>query len=124
MLVTEKEAEEKWCPMYRMVCVPEGTLWDNRANNQGYSRCEASGCMAWRWVEAIPREATPTPKEEITSCEECAHEFMVPYEGRDWKQLISESWQCPQCGETQMEVISYPERRRGYCGLAGKVTHQ
>lgn len=43
MLVTEKEAAEKWC---------QQTFSGTRA------QCIGSGCMAWRWAESVPHVCT------------------------------------------------------------------
>ena len=118
MMLTEEEAKQKWCPMYRMVLHNE-TLWDNRSNNQGYCRCEASGCMAWRYGEEMPYVVLPQSTEKIEDCNECGLDFMVPHDEKEWRYTAT-GWQCPRCGHIQKEAIDHPERRRGYCGLAGK----
>jgi hypothetical protein len=45
MIVTEKEAETKWCPHAR-----DADLGTNREGNTG-SACIGSQCMAWRWLQ-------------------------------------------------------------------------
>lgn len=49
MLLTEKEAKEKWCPHSRQNW---GDATYNRQDNGDAAPsclCIASGCMAWRW---------------------------------------------------------------------------
>lgn len=47
MIYTEKEAAEKWCPHVRYAN-DSGTLWSNRADNNGFNGCVGMRCMAWR----------------------------------------------------------------------------
>jgi hypothetical protein len=37
MLLTEDEAEKRWCP------------FADRVGRHGFPTCLGSGCMAWRW---------------------------------------------------------------------------
>lgn len=48
MILTEEEAQKRWCPFSRMM------LGDNGAYNRDWrdinsTNCIASQCMAWRW---------------------------------------------------------------------------
>jgi hypothetical protein len=46
--MNEKEAREKWCPMYRRTINESGQIVDNATHSiAGY--CCASDCMVWRW---------------------------------------------------------------------------
>jgi len=49
--MTEDEVKTKWCPMVRFTRDSNGTLWDNRADNNGRPTCIASECMWWVWDE-------------------------------------------------------------------------
>lgn len=44
MIVTEKQAADKWCPM-------------GRDREDHYTACIASGCMAWRWIPLMADDA-------------------------------------------------------------------
>ena len=52
--MTESEAYEKWCPMYRVTAFGNESA-DNRgcdeAREAGFFNCLASDCMMWRWQE-------------------------------------------------------------------------
>jgi len=74
-MMTEAEANKKWCP-YANVYVPyQGT---GAAGNRGLSEsrdtqgrkdqalCIASSCMAWRWEYRSPEEAGRASKSPIT----------------------------------------------------------
>lgn len=56
MVVSEKEAETKWCPFVRFASHCD----DGNARNRGmiagqnpapYALCIGSRCMAWRWLK-------------------------------------------------------------------------
>lgn len=47
MIVTEKEAAEKWCPHVRYANAQD-TLWSNRGDSNGFNGCIGTRCMAWR----------------------------------------------------------------------------
>ena len=71
--MTEDEVKTKWCPMVRFTRDSNGTLWDNRADNNGRPTCIASECMWWvheksAWCHPDGREPT---KEEL-------HEHLTP----------------------------------------------
>lgn len=57
MLVTEKEAQEKWCPEARYVTEnfhPATNSWKTggKENRSPLAcRCIASDCMMWRWAD-------------------------------------------------------------------------
>lgn len=54
MLVTEKEAREKWCPLVRSMHAEFGLSWNRSADpvaTAKYCNCIASDCMMWRWYE-------------------------------------------------------------------------
>ena len=79
----ESEAKTKLCPMM---------LTNDR--DTGYSLCEGSACMAFRW-EMIPSEPTPEPPERIVAL------------GPDRPPWPISS--------------PVPSDLYGYCGLAGKL---
>lgn len=52
MLITEEEAKTKWCPesVARVYEAPINRARDGEERYvEPYTRCLASGCMAWRW---------------------------------------------------------------------------
>ena len=52
MIVTEKEAATKWCPLARLTG-SENVAWNRVETSRGehYSTmCIGSQCMAWRWA--------------------------------------------------------------------------
>lgn len=57
MLLTEKEARNKWCPFTRAEV--DGSVINRTALGYGDDeawRCIASDCMAWRWTETVYRD--------------------------------------------------------------------
>jgi len=58
MLLTEEQAQQKWCPFATTTAVsiaaPGGKttsgIYDTRGKSKGFTSCLASDCMAWRWV--------------------------------------------------------------------------
>ena len=46
MIVTEKEAHEMWCPMFRRA----GSQSNSDADCGRRTTCIASRCMMWRWA--------------------------------------------------------------------------
>jgi hypothetical protein len=63
MLVTEDKAKETWCP-YALVrnystAVNRGRVGyvsdDNEKATEDFTKCKASGCMAWRWHDLEDR---------------------------------------------------------------------
>lgn len=76
MVVTEKEAEQKWCPQIRVAIrfsddsVVAGNAEYSERNPQSYSYCIASSCMMWRWDSRSKHDGGfpggPTPKEQWT----------------------------------------------------------
>jgi len=74
MLVTEQEAQKRWCPMGRQpTMVPTGAnanMWThvaaNRQPNGDVPSCLGSLCMAWRWHdEKTYREIDVTTNEVL-----------------------------------------------------------
>lgn len=63
-MITEAEAQAKWCPFARTIytdgAYAVGGCAVNRGaseNIKGWSRCVASQCMAWRGVETVEFKA-------------------------------------------------------------------
>lgn len=96
---TEEEARKSWCP-YANVYVPHQQIGSsgNRGLNdirQGYARCIASECMAWRW------------------CYRPGQVVMVEVPaGTDAAGTVYTN-QKPMAGKAEPPI-------HGYCGLAGK----
>lgn len=105
MILTEKEAREKIC---------QQTLTGDPELN---GNCEGPRCMAWRWDENVPYRVEPRSLEEMkgSGCEDCALPF-----SEEW-HLYGDRYRCPRCRSAAVRMIEEPERRRGYCGLAGRV---
>lgn len=96
MLLTEKEAAEKWCPHAR--CDADGGLpaASNRSDyttddGPQFARCFGSRCTQWRWAPMI---APMAPRRHPLAP---AYEYDVP-----------------------TSPAPAPIERAGYCGLAGK----
>lgn len=123
----EQTAKSKWCPFVRFQIGPSNAAWQDTAyTNRGEElnppksvMCIASDCMMWRWRGDKPlfqfekyranKEATvepvPRPLNIPASWE------WIPYnpENDDYDA----GWLEP--------TEEADKRRRGYCGLAGKV---
>ena len=59
-LVTEKEAGEKWCPMYRQTEAIYGSNRDGLTDNgpeYATPHCIGSRCMAWRGFDSYSNDA-------------------------------------------------------------------
>lgn len=57
MILTEKEAAEKWCPQARVFRAGEAGT-----GNAGV-RCIGSACMMWEWVDQRPE-----PTQSVGTC--------------------------------------------------------
>ena len=66
-MMTEKEANECWCPLVKFeVSAKQDLAFNNRINKaadinlmyagEGASRCIASKCAAWRWIKPAERK--------------------------------------------------------------------
>ena len=93
MLVTEKDAKTKWCPMVRAVI-------------DGQDRCMGRSCMFWRWNPGQTRgflpvddASAPRPKNVPKSWE-----LYVSYDDRP------DGWHEPDA--------EFTARRLGFCGNA------
>ena len=62
--------------------------------------CDACGCMMWRWADSEREVVTADPGKDGNG----------PWEYEKYHACNLEYWRRP-----------YGERRRGYCGLAGRV---
>jgi len=60
-MMTEQEAQEKWCPMARLAIGPDGVYQENRRENT--DKCLGPGCACWvRVIKDEPRfDGTPLP---------------------------------------------------------------
>lgn len=138
MLLTEKEAETKWCPHVRMGSIADS---DSTADQlPAYNRvsfvsetlpefleqqpdkectCLGSRCSQWRWADppsVQQREFTQWDDRQATTEPQ-----------RDAYPWIPAHWPFVPANETRMTQAHWIEpldeanaRRRGYCGLAGK----
>lgn len=69
MIVTEKEAAEKWCPHARVTEAGsgDGSSW-NRLNSEPAldihgTRCIGSACMSWRWIRTLVNDPAGGPNK-------------------------------------------------------------
>ena len=72
-----------------------------RMNTDGYGYCRANRCMAWRWATAVRPMTSDTEVEGYNK-----------NTALDGSAYWEEPWEKAQA-----------ERRRGFCGLAGKVDY-
>jgi len=97
MLLTEKEAGEKWCPHARCnngLNMPATNRGHYKGENM-FALCVGSRCTQWRWAE--------TAVEDMTS--------HIRPEGDGWENQGS------------YKTLWQRERgpmRRGFCGIAGR----
>jgi len=110
MLLTEKEAAEKWCPHVRFEGgFNSGTVdrMNLPADGEAFvPRCIGSGCMAWRNVGATVLTTVTTSFGEPGAGDWTR--TGEPFAHADLPHVLCQEWSRPN-----------PERR-GYCGLAGK----
>lgn len=103
-MMTEAEAKTKWCPFSRVgqnmgdkpIAVNRTFHESNSGSHvvQMQTRCLASGCMAWGWLEP-----------------EYHHRRFIP----------DPSGELDENGDRKGTWEEHPEKRRGYCGLAGSL---
>lgn len=53
MLLTIKEAKEKWCPMARILSADGNASYNYRIGSGAASGCIGCDCMAWREVDEM-----------------------------------------------------------------------
>jgi hypothetical protein len=127
MLTTEQEAALCICPL--VVLAPDQPT-------VGWPGCLGSGCMMWRWHEAPPRprerdyDFAETPEDQTAPLvDEPARPAHIPldwvWEPEAWpdndpEKAIGGLWREPQ---DTVDAANAAERakRRGFCGLAGRV---
>ena len=112
MLLTEKEAGEKWCPHARCDGGGEAASASNRSyygppdGDYDHSICLGSRCLQWRWT-GDEGEAKCLPVGEIPDGDGWSkHGAEFPH--YDLPSRIYQNWH------------RHVPARRGYCGLAGK----
>lgn len=103
MMIAEKDAKTKWCPMARYLAegLVSGKLVSISAVNRGRAgervgECLGSGCMMWRWDE---REFALTNK---------GHGLIAAGAPKD---------------EIDREKVFTGDDRKGHCGLSGAIIH-
>jgi hypothetical protein len=99
MSLSEIEAGERLCHE-TFNCV--------NGERQPATKCLAGLCMAWRWAESVPamqviEHAGDCPGEAVYAKTEFGEKFYV----------------CKNCGSKSVWTEA-PDKRRGYCGKAGK----
>lgn len=107
MIVTEKDAQAKRCPL------PMGTMNDSRTQNH----CIGSGCMAWDWED--PEDEVRGVDLSTESFTEPEIEAFTPPEGEGW-EARNKPYQPEGYGRRWRLHFYRPAgaRRRGFCGLA------
>jgi hypothetical protein len=95
MKLTANEAFSKRCPLADRAKTADGKV-TNRF-------CLADECMAWRWAEPAPIQIK---MEHKSNC------------SRQQISILCNSEECIICGAKAVQ-IEMPEKRLGYCGLAG-----
>lgn len=130
MTLTEKEAEEKWCPFMR-----KDQNWFPNGDPPGGAgpECMGSRCMAWRWHRPTSTEIAHTEDERIVSHGHVSYREKPP-EGSGWRKIVQVEGEWPNqkilpphnVGISVWERPTYgagfigAHSARGYCGLAGK----
>ena len=110
---TEKEAAEKWCPHGRVVHIladgqRDAALEAIIAADMRYIgdikpfRCIGSLCMQWRWWNGTSETASSPEQPPGEGWEDHGQLSFLPDGHHGWYREIPD------------------DRRRGYCGLAGK----
>lgn len=142
---TEPEARKTWCPFARH---------GDRANNRHgigensdelpqYARCIGSLCAAWRWSEPSPGPRTYIRRElsdwieGLSPSEREIHKhnplrgFEDAYKHEPKRpQAVGDDWEYVLDLEEELAAFWIEpkgrtiERRKGYCGLAGKPQYR
>ncbi len=104
MLLTETDAEMKWCPF--------------AASNPDNPSCIADSCAMWRWTPITnPSNGARRFREADNPAAETEQEAGT-------KPEHCHGWEFCPCGEEPagwVEPAAEADKRRlGYCGLAGK----
>ncbi len=72
MLLTEKEAAEKWCPHARCSAnsdEPSANRYAYPSNDPGvFAQCIGSRCMQWRWDVSVPPGDGPLVRSDTGFC--------------------------------------------------------
>jgi hypothetical protein len=126
MMLTEKEAHQKWCPFARVAGLPgsEAALlvynrWPNNAEVERASRCLGSACMAWRWA---PVPSSPALGDVDPTIAQFIGEQKLINAIKRRRELTGEGL---KEAKDYVESISgrfAPQYRDGHCGLAGPVS--
>ena len=123
MMLTDKEAGEKWCPMVRLAKVTGHGLGDGALAGVTYNTtkrantCRGSGCMMWRIGQAARRHVVVCDIEHCFAETEPPRPDNVP---ASWEFVAYDGFDDgdPACWvEPDAEATA---RMRGYCGLAGR----
>lgn len=69
MLLSEREAKQRWCPFVRYTSVRGSGInrWTDAGDenfNPNATRCLGSECMAWRWVEQPGPQPPNAPERD------------------------------------------------------------
>jgi len=115
--MTENEAKKKECRIGILsMCIAAGNL--NKEMLEALGRCSASNCMFWRWTNDKPPcrfEKYHTNSE--ATIEPIPRPLNIP---ASWGWMPYDA--SNDCVAGWMEPINEAdERRKGYCGLSGKV---
>lgn len=104
MIVGVEEAKEKWCPMARDPIARRG-FEEPVCSENGLATCRADQCMMWRQVGGIPCDVRAKCEQN-----ENGEWIEIKKPGPDWE------WD----NKNYQWFRPYPEKARGYCGLAGR----
>ncbi len=104
---TEKEAAKKWCPHMRKAIVDtDGGLFAGNMSADGIfapiACCIGSRCMQWRWLDGTSETASSPECPAGEGWEDHGQLSFLPDGHHGWFRKLPD------------------DKRRGYCGLAGK----
>lgn len=123
-MLTEDEANKRWCPFARVQRDGGGNRYPmdiDLASGHAFARCIASECMAWRWLSP-KAETARTDNRRVIGKDGCVRADEPPAPpGEGWRPASEVQQKLGYVEGVFERSWTRPDvSRGGYCGLAGK----